>query len=148
MNNTKETKSEEKRSFKEVVIANKHAIITGAACVATCVLGCLLIKEIKVNKVLKDKNTELLEKAFLVNNLNEEVELIQEAMSEGMIQEAIATTVRKLNFRTDKRDHLLGMDALDEYRKLDLNRIEREIKIFTRRLTAYNALKDRYYIED
>lgn len=148
MKNNLEKKSKEKKSLKEVVIENKHYIFAGIACTSTCVLGYLLFKEVKVNKILKDDNIKLLRKNCVVHDLKDQVETVQEAMSEGMIQEAIATTARKLNARIDKRDRLLNMSKLDIYRQKELEKTEEEIKVFTRRMTAFSKLRLKYYIED
>lgn len=148
MKNNLEKESKEKKSLKEVVMENKHYIFTGVACASTCVLGYLLFKEVKVNKILKEDNIKLLRKNCVVHDLKDQVETVQEAMSEGMIQEAIATTARKLNARIDKRDRLLNMPKLDIYRQKELEKTEEEIKVFTRRMTAFSKLRLKYYIED
>lgn len=84
----------------------------------------------------------------MVNKFKETVETIQEAMSEGMIQEAIATTTRKLNNRIDIRDRLLSKGNLEYKEQVKLNKTLEEIEVFERRLNAFNKLEEKYFIED
>lgn len=148
MKNNLEKESKEKKSLKEVVMENKNYIFAGVACASTCVLGYLLFKEVKVNKILNDDNIKLLRKNCVVHDLKDQVETVQEAMSEGMIQEAIATTARKLNARIDKRDRLLSKINLDEREKEKLQKTIEEITVFKKRMNAFEKLRVKYYIED
>jgi len=135
---------ENKKSFKEVVKENKGKIITGVACTTTLVITGLLIKEKIDAKVLKESYNELAEVASSkLNLLNSKVEVIHEAMSEGMLQEAIATTTRKFNNRMDILDRLKGNENDEKYIKaMD------ESLVFIRRLNAFHKLEEIYYIED
>lgn len=138
----------ERKSFKEVVCDNRGKILTGALCITTATLGYLLFKEVKQNEILKIENVKLNTENKMVNKFKETVETIQEAMSEGMIQEAIATTTRKLNNRIDIRDRLLSKGNLEYKEQVKLNKALEEIEVFERRLNAFNKLEEKYFIED
>lgn len=138
----------ERKSFKEVVYDNRGKILTGALCITTVTLSYLLFKEVKQNEILKIENVKLNTENKMVNKFKETVETIQEAMSEGMIQEAIATTTRKLNNRIDIRDRLLNKNNLDHTEQMKLNKALEEIEVFERRLNAFNKLEEKYFIED
>ena len=142
MNNTKgvDIMKENKKSFKEFVEEHKHRIITGAACVTTGVVTYLLFKEVK-------KNNELLNENKIVTKLQETVDVIQEAMSEGMVQEAIATTTRKLNNRLDIISRLSNKENMDFTESEKLVKALEDSKVFERRLKAFNKLADKYTIE-
>lgn len=138
----------ERKSFKEVVYDNRGKILIGALCITTGTLSYLLFKEVKQNEILKMENVKLNTENKMVNKFKETVETIQEAMSEGMIQEAIATTTRKLNSRMDKRDHLLSKNNLKYDDQIKLEKTLEEIEVFERRLNAFNKLEKKYFIED
>ena len=142
MNNTKgvDIMKENKKSFKEFVEEHKHQIITGAACVTTGVVIYLLFKEV-------EKNNELLNENKIVTKLQETVDVIQEAMSEGMVQEAIATTTRKLNNRLDIISRLSNKENMDFTESEKLAKALEDSKVFERRLKAFNKLADKYTIE-
>ena len=142
MNNTKgvDIMKENKKSFKEFVEEHKHQIIIGAACVTTGVVTYLLFKEVK-------KNNELLNENKIVTKLQETVDVIQEAMSEGMVQEAIATTTRKLNNRLDIISRLSNKENMDFTESEKLVKALEDSKVFERRLKAFNKLADKYTIE-
>ena len=125
---------ENKKSFKEVVKEHKYQIIAGAACITTGVVSYLLFKEIKKNNS--------------VNDVQETLQVIQAAMSEGMVQEAIATTTRKYNVRMDKIDHLTSKCKLkyDEQKKLE--KAMAEAAVFKRRIEAYRKVESKYFIEE
>lgn len=134
----------ERKSFKDVVYDNRGKILIGALCITTGTLSYLLFKEVKQNEILKIENVKL----NTENKFKETVETIQEAMSEGMIQEAIATTTRKLNNRIDRKDRLLNKNNLDHTEQMKLNKALEEIEVFERRLNAFNKLEEKYFIED
>lgn len=131
---------ENKKSFKEFVEEHKYQIITGAACVTTGVVSYLLFKEVK-------KNNELLNENKIVTKLQETVDVIQEAMSEGMVQEAIATTTRKLNNRLDIISRLSNKENMDFTESEKLVKALEDSKVFEKRLKAFNKLADKYTIE-
>ena len=142
MNNKKgvDIMKENKKSFKEFVEEHKHQIITGAACVTTGVVTYLLFKEVR-------KNNELLNENKIVTKLQETVDVIQEALSEGMVQEAIATTTRKLNNRLDIISRLSNKENMDFTESEKLVKALEDSKVFERRLKAFNKLADKYTIE-
>lgn len=150
---------------KKFVKEHKYQLIAGASIAATGVVSILLLKEkvnhkalleslnnqTEMNDILKecigdlaDENESM--KTYyddVIGNLLEKVEVIHEAMSEGMVQEAIATTTRKLNTRFDIMARLKGNENDDRYIKA----LE-EANVFERRLKAFNKLAETYTIED
>ena len=150
---------------KKFVKEHKYQIIAGASITATSIVSILLLKEKANNKSLleslknqTEKNDVLKEcigdladendkmKAYyddVIGVLLEKVEVIHEAMSEGMVQEAIATTTRKLNTRLDIVARFKG----DENNEKCIKALE-EANIFKGRLKAFNKLAETYTIED
>ena len=150
---------------KKFVEEHKHQIIAGASIAATSAITILLLKEKANNKSLSeslknqteisdelkkcigdlaDENDNL--KAYyddVIGSLLEKVEVIHEAMSEGMVQEAIATTTRKLNTRLDIVARFKG----NENNEKCIKALE-EANIFKGRLKAFNKLAETYTIED
>ena len=145
---------ENKKTFKEVVKEHKYQIIAGAACITTGVVSYLLFKEKANTKMLNNCMKDLVEEHDLMKadfelvaeSLANKVEVIHEAMSEGMVQEAIATTTRKLNTRMDIIDRLKAICDY-EYDERYIKAVE-EAAIFKRRLAAFNKLAETYTIED
>ena len=150
---------------KKFVKEHKYQIIAGVSVATTGVVSILLLKEKANNKALLESinnQTEMNDmlkgcigdladeneamKAYyddVIGNLLEKVEVIHEAMSEGMVQEAIATTTRKLNTRFDIIARLKGNENNEKYIKAVA-----EADVFKRRLNAFNKLAKTYTIED
>ena len=152
---------------KSFVKEHKYQIIAGTGVVATSVLSILLLKEKANNKellknlnnrndILKDcvgdlaNENESLRACYdeVVGDLLEKVEIIHEAMSEGMVQEAIATTTRKLNTRLDIIDRFKDNVNLRHNELEKFNKAMEEANVFERRLKAFNKLAETYTIED
>lgn len=136
------------KNTKKFVKEHKYQIIAGTACVATGVVSILLYKEINKNKALSIENAMLKEEVKKVDILAEKVEVIHEAMSEGMIQEAIATTTRKHNTRLDIIARFKDKENLRGQEKEKLNKAIEDEKVFSRRLKVFNKLADTYTIEE
>lgn len=154
---------------KNFVKEHKYQIIAGVSITATSVVSILLLKEKVNNKALLEslnnqtEMSDILKECIgdladenesmktyyddVIGNLLEKVEVIHEAMSEGMIQEAIATTTRKLNVREDiiaqLKDNLNDIGRKEKYDKA-----VREAIVFKRRLKVFNKLAETYTIED
>ena len=150
---------------KNFVKEHKYQIIAGASITATGVLSVLLLKEKISNKSLMEslksqtEKNDVLQKCIgdladenetikayydgAIGALFEQVEVIHEAMSEGMVQEAIATTTRKLNTRLDILSRLKGNENEEKYIKA-----LKEAEVFKGRLKAFNKLAETYTIED
>jgi hypothetical protein len=125
----------------------KELIITGLGLV-TIGLTVVATKQYTELKALKKENLDLLTKVDNVNILKNKIEVIHEAMSEGMVQEAIATTTRKLNVREDKIAHLLNKGNLDCFEQQALNKAKGEAEVFRKRLDAFNELAKQYFIAE
>ena len=122
--NNKSIKTE-KKSIKEVVIDNRGKIIAGVSTVVIGALGYIIYKERLDYNRLSERLKEAHEKA----------DILAEALSEGVFEEAIATTTRKLNSRKDRLNYLLiNRDETDEI----VVKLKGEIKVLTRRRDAFN----------
>lgn len=108
----------ERRSFKEYVKANKGKIIVGASIITTGALAILLCKsKIDLSKV------------------SDKVNVLETALTEGVFEEAIATTTRKINSRKDRIVFLRNRkDYGDE---IIISQIENELKILTERRESF-----------
>lgn len=80
------------------------------------------------------------------NKLKDRVRILEEIVSEDVLEEAIATTTRKLNYRTDKikvfekRTDLKSIEKLQEHIQFK--------NLFEKRLKDFNELKRLRYIEE
>ena len=122
----------ERRSLKEVVKANKSKILMGGMFIvgfASCYI---------------------LECKFNMKKNDERISTLYEAASEGMIQEAIATTVRKLNKREILRDRLVEhlKNFEDEDTQNKLTKVMEEISILSRRYEKFEEARKAYEIFD
>ena len=154
---------------KKFVKEHKYQIIACVSITATGVVSVLLLKEKANNKALLEsiknqtETNDILKRCIgdladeneamkagydeVIGSLLEKVEVIHEAMSEGMVQEAIATTTRKLNTREDIKDQLKE-HLNDICKKEKYDKAVREAEVFKRRLKAFNKLAETYTIED
>ena len=115
----------EKKSIKEVVIDNRGKIIAGASAVVIGALGYIIYKEkLDYNQL-----------SIRLREAHEKTDILAEALSEGVFEEAIATTTRKLNSRKDRLNYLLiNRDETDEI----VIKLKGEIKVLARRRDAFN----------
>lgn len=116
----------EKRSIKEVVIDNRGKIIAGASAVVIGALGYIIYKErLDYNQL-----------SIRLREAHEKADILAEALSEGVFEEAIATTTRKINSRKDRLNYLLNNNH-DETNEMVV-KLEGEIEVLTRRRGAFN----------
>lgn len=94
------------------------------------------------NKMLLANNTQL---QSSVNTLTSRVTILEEIVSEDVLEEAIATTTRKYNYRCDKVALYELKDGLDAKAKLEEHKLFRDI--FAKRLRDFNEVKAKRYLD-
>lgn len=96
--------------------------------------------------IVNDKD-KIIKKLTLDNEeLNHRVTILEEIVSEDVLEEAIATTTRKLNYRIDKVEVYKLKEGPDNLAKL--NEHIRFRDLFAKRLKDFNELKALRYIEE
>lgn len=86
----------------EKLTKREKIVIIGATVVTTCIAGYFgykYLNEVKLEKVLNESVSALANKNDL---LEAKIENLQEAASEGLYEEAIATVTRKINHLKDQ----------------------------------------------
>ena len=116
MENLNTNLTDDKKSFKEVVMENKWKILTGVSIVGTVAVGGVCILLLKDNKTLS------------------------EILSEGVLQDAISTTNNKINGR---KQHLSIVNDLIKQSPNDGQLIAKKIKIEGELGVLFNRL-DKY----
>lgn len=79
------------------------------------------------------------------NKLKNRVKVLEEVVSEDVLEEAIATTTRKLNYRLDKIKVYETRTDIDSKAKLKEHLYFKEL--FETRLKSFNELKSLRYLE-
>ena len=152
----------DKKSFKEVVIENRGKIIAGVGIVG-CGLCCLLVskkyqKEIK--EITNDFTDKLIDKVKEVDNLKiknmileediidlyEDNQTLSAILSEGVLQDAITTTSNKINNRKNKLSLLEAKNdpSKNEY----ISKIKGDLETLIKRKDLYETKLHKYEIKD
>lgn len=145
--------------IKKFVKEHKKEIAIATLAVGGCVLAYVVLKDKQQIKRLKEQVDFHLELAKLQNGIddlvveqiketNDNMETIKAAMSEGMVQEAIATTTRKLNNRMDIIARFEGKVELRPQEIEKLNKAIEEAEVFKKRLAAFNKVVEDFFIQD
>ena len=122
---------------KTFIKENKKKIIVTGSVIGTGVVGYLSYKYL-------DREVE-------IKHFKEQIKILMEAASEGLFDESIATTTRKLNHRLDRRSYLLKkIEEMpnDIELKLAFEKINTEISIFQERITKFNLCQKTFGIEE
>lgn len=112
-------------STKEFIAENKYKILAATLGVTTCVLGVALVKSEIGKKILEETDYTLKDK----------VDTLEEALTEGVFEEAIATTTRKIDYKKDKLDFIASRN--DKGDSQIVSKLKREIEILTERRDAF-----------
>lgn len=112
-------------SVKEYIVDNRYEILVATLISSTCILGAALVKS-EIGK-------KILEKTDIV--LKNKVDNLEAALTEGVFEEAIATTTRKINYKKDKLDFISSRK--DKGDSQIVSKLEREISILTERRDAF-----------
>ena len=112
-------------STKEFIAENKYKILAATLGVTTCVLGVALVKSEIGKKILEETD----------HTLKDKVDTLEEALTEGVFEEAIATTTRKIDYKKDKLDFIASRN--DKGDSQIVSKLKREIEILTERRDAF-----------
>ncbi len=112
-------------SVKEYIVDNRYEILVATLISSTCILGAALVKSEIGKKILEETDYTLKDK----------VDTLEEALTEGVFEEAIATTTRKIDYRKDKLDFIASRN--DKGDSQIVSKLKREIEILTERRDAF-----------
>ena len=126
-------------------------ISVGVSVTAICAAGYFGFKYYKSNE-----NTKLLEQGMhylsgVNSDLNNKIETLMEAATEGVFEEAIGTVNNKINTRTDKRKYLLERLLQfpdDNQAKAALEKVEIELANLYKRKDKFTEAQAFYAIAD
>ena len=133
-------------------LTRREKILIGVSIVGACAAGYLGFKCYKYNidnqlleKGLKKAEDDLLTVIKENKNLSNRVQILEEVVSENVLDEAIATTTRKLNYRVSKIEVYKLKTDEESVAKLNEHIFFRNL--FETRLKDFNELKRLRYIE-
>lgn len=133
-------------------LTRREKILIGVSIVGAGVAGYLGFKCYKYNinnqlleKGLKKAEDDLLTVIKENKNLSNRVQILEEVVSENVLDEAIATTTRKLNYRVGKVEVYKLKTDDESVAKLNEHIFFRNL--FETRLKDFNELKRLRYIE-
>ena len=112
-------------SVKEYIVDNRYEILVATLISSTCILGAALVKSEIGKKILEETDYAL----------KNRVDTLEAALTEGVFEEAIATTTRRIDYRKDKLDFIASRK--DKGDSQIVSNLEREIDILTERRDAF-----------
>lgn len=118
-------------STKEYIVENKYEIFVDTLVLSTCILGAALVKSKIRNKILEETDYALKNK----------VDTLEAALTEGVFEEAIATTTRKINYRKDRLSFIRDTKDTRKFNKQIISNLEREIDILTERRDEFKKVQ-------
>ena len=110
---TNKNQTNEKKSFKEVLVENKGKFIVGGlAAVGAVVGGTFMLKQLKIDLSLVKlayMQAEINDTASeALKDLNEELIVVKAITLEGALEQAIETLKKKIQYRVTKIDNCLA----------------------------------------
>ena len=133
-------------------LTRREKILLGVSIVGAGVAGYFGYKccKCKINNQLLEKGLKKAEDDLLTvikenKNLSNRVQILEEVVSENVLDEAIATTTRKLNYRVSKIEVYKLKTDEESVAKLNEHIFFRNL--FETRLKDFNELKRLRYIE-
>ena len=133
-------------------LTKREKILLGVSIVGIGVVGYFGFKcyKYKINNQLLEKSLKKAEDDLLTvikdkENLSNRVQILEEVVSENVLDEAIATTTRKLNYRVSKIEVYKLKTDEESVAKLNEHIFFRNL--FETRLKDFNELKRLRYIE-
>lgn len=118
-------------STKEYIVENKYEIFVDTLVLSTCILGVALVKSEIGKKILEETDYALKNK----------VDTLEAALTEGVFEEAIATTTRKIDYRKDRLSFIRDTKDTRKFNKQAISNLEREIDILTERRDAFKKVQ-------
>ena len=106
---TNKNQTNERKSFKEVLVENKGKIIVGGlATIGVVVGGTFMLKQLKIDLLfakLANVQAEINDTASeALKDLNEELIVVKAITLEGALEQAIETLKKKIQYRVTKID--------------------------------------------
>ena len=106
---TNKNQTNERKSFKEVLVENKGKIIVGGlATIGVVVGGTFMLKQLKIDSLLvklANMQAEINDTASeALKDLNEELIVVKAITLEGALEQAIETLKKKIQYRVTKID--------------------------------------------
>ena len=148
MKTNKEQQTKETKSLKEVVYDNRGKIIAGIGLVGCSVLTYMLFKN--RNKVIElNTRINILDEDIRV--LADDNQTLSEILSEGVLQDAITTTLNKIGGRTNKLRMLeeqLKSRPNDDKIIDKITKIKGELDILLKRKDLYTTKLNKFEIKD
>ena len=133
-------------------LTRREKILIGVSIVGACAAGYFGYKcyGYKINNQLLEKGLKKADADLSIiikenQNLSNRVQILEEVVSENVLDEAIATTTRKLNYRVSKIEVYKLKTDEESVAKLNEHIFFRNL--FETRLKDFNELKRLRYIE-
>lgn len=114
-------------SIKEYIVDNRYEILVATLISSTCILGAALVKSEIGKKILEETDYAL----------KNRVDTLEAALTEGVFEEAITTTTRKIDYKKDRLSFIRDAKDTREFNKQAISKLEREIDILTERRDAF-----------
>lgn len=114
-------------SIKEYIVDNRYEILVATLISSTCILGAALVESEIGKKILEETDYAL----------NNRVDTLEAALTEGVFEEAIDTTTRKIDYKKDILSFIRDAKDTREFNKQAISKLEREIDILTERRDAF-----------
>lgn len=114
-------------SIKEYIVDNRYEILVATLISSTCILGAALVKSEIGKKILEETDYAL----------NNRVDTLEAALTEGVFEEAITTTTRKIDYKKDRLSFIRDAKDTREFNRQAISKLEREIDILTERRDAF-----------
>ena len=133
--------------MEQTTFVQKHAkkiLLAGGAVVAVGAFIALKKHDVAINN-LKD-DIEL--KEFTINKLLGDNETLMAAASEGLFEEALATTTRKLNSRKDRYEYLNNIENKTPEIMEKIKQLYTEIKVLEVRKLRFAKAQELMEIKD
>ena len=143
----KRKNNEEVIEMEQTTFVQKHAkkiLLAGGAVVAVGAFIALKKHDVAIN-ILKD-DIEL--KEFTINKLLGDNETLMAAASEGLFEEALATTTRKLNSRKDRYEYLNNVENKTPEIMEKIKQLYTEIKVLEVRKLRFAKAQELMEIKD
>ena len=124
-------KTNEKKSFKEVIVDNRGKIIATVGVITTGVVGYIAYKY-KIE----------------LNAINERTDVVESAIVEGcIIDQARATVIRKRDYQLGKLNGMLKANRTDGNNLKIIERLKGSIESYDVMLKKYDELEKVYSVE-
>lgn len=137
---TNKNQTNERKSFKEVLVENKGKIIVGGlATIGAVVGGTFMLKQLKLDLLfakLVDVQGEINSTASeALKDLNEELIVVKAITLEGALEQAIETLKKKIQYRVTKIDGCIKEGTQQALLSKEI--YEKELKVLQEKLKLF-----------